>query len=62
LIIDLKDHVPFNGDFGSFEELYDLGNILELLKRQSGMVSFGFLEKLKYWNIKRNDDKVRFVS
>jgi hypothetical protein len=35
LIIDLKDHVPFNGDFGSFEELFDLGNILELFKMQS---------------------------
>jgi hypothetical protein len=48
--------------YGSLEELYDLGNILELFKRQSGMVSFGFLDELKYWNIKKNDDKVRFVS
>jgi hypothetical protein len=48
LIIDLGDHVPFNGDFGSLEELNDLGNILELFKRRSGMVSFGFLDELKY--------------
>jgi hypothetical protein len=48
VIIDLGDHVPFNDDFGSLEELYDLGNILELFKRQSGIVSFGCLDELKY--------------
>jgi hypothetical protein len=62
VIIDLANHVPFNHDFGSLEELYDLGNILELFKRQSGIVSFGFLDELKYWNIKRNDDKFRFEN
>ncbi len=54
LIINSRDHAPLIGDFGPLEELNDLGNMLESFTRHNGMVSLGFMDKLKYKNIKED--------
>jgi len=50
------------GDFSPLKELYDLGNMLESFTRQSGMVSLGFLDELKYWNMEENMEKSKLNS
>ncbi len=48
LKIDSGIRAPFRGDFDPLKELYDLGNMLESLTRQSNMVKLAFLDELKY--------------
>jgi hypothetical protein len=36
------------------EELKDCGNMVESYIRTNDIVSFGFLDELKYWNIEKN--------
>jgi hypothetical protein len=62
LKIYLGDHVPFRGDFDPLKELYDLRNMLESFTRQSSMVSLGFLDKLKYWNMEEDMEKSKLSS
>jgi hypothetical protein len=54
LIINSRDCAPLIGDFRPLEELNDLGNMLKSLTRHNGMVSLGFMDKLKYKNIEED--------
>jgi hypothetical protein len=44
LITNSGDHVPLRSDFNPLDELYDLGNIVELDTSQRGIVNLRFLE------------------
>jgi hypothetical protein len=44
----------FRGDFKPLEKRKDCRNMVESYTRTNGIVNFGFLDELKYWNIEKD--------